>query len=63
MPSEIQRRSVLLHAGLIALEKMSKRLGEDHSNAQILAKALAKEALIDLDPQDVHSNIIVFRLK
>ena len=50
-------------AGLIALEKMSKRLGEDHSNAQILAKGLAEQPLIDLDLKDVHSNIIVFRLK
>ena len=50
-------------AGLIALEKMSKRLGTDHSNAEVLANGLAEQPLIDLDPKDVHSNIIVFKLK
>lgn len=54
---------LFMFTGLIALEKMSKRLDVDHRNAQILAKGLAKMPLIDLDPADVHSNIIVFRLK
>ena len=45
------------------MEKMSLRLEEDHKNAQILAKGLAEEPLIDLKPEDVHTNIVVFKLK
>ena len=45
------------------MEVMTKRLGEDHRNAQTLAVGLSEQPLIDLDPKDVHSNIIVFRLK
>ena len=40
-------------AGLISLLEMSKRLGEDHSNAQIIATKLASSEHIDIDPATV----------
>ena len=41
---------VLAAAGLIALEEMPHRLGEDHANARFLAGELAKLPGIQIDP-------------
>lgn len=38
-----------LHAGLMALTKMTERLAEDHSNARLLAEGLASIPYIDID--------------
>ena len=53
---------VLAAPGLIALEKMSKRLQVDHDNAKRLAKGLAalREKGIQIDVSGVESNILVF---
>jgi threonine aldolase len=51
---------VLAAAGLIALEEMPKRLGEDHENAKLLAQGLAATPGIQAWPGKTHTNIIVF---
>jgi threonine aldolase len=51
---------VLAAAGLIALEEMPKRLGEDHANARFLAGELAKLSGLKIHPERVHTNILVF---
>ncbi|MGD0579735.1 MAG: GntG family PLP-dependent aldolase [Bryobacteraceae bacterium] len=51
---------VLAAAGLIALEEMPKRLGEDHANAKLLAQALAATPGIQARPEKTHTNIVVF---
>jgi threonine aldolase len=51
---------VLAAAGLIALEEMPHRLGEDHSNARFLAGELAKLSGLKLHPERVQTNIVVF---
>lgn len=51
---------VIAAAGLIALEKMTTRLGEDHANAQALARGLAEISGVDIDPEKVPTNILVF---
>jgi len=51
---------VLAAAGLVALEKMTARLHEDHANAQLLARGLAEIHGIKIDPERVQTNIIVF---
>lgn len=38
-----------LIAGILSLEKMSKRLAEDHSNAQFLARGLASLPNVDIN--------------
>jgi threonine aldolase len=48
----------LAAAGLVALEKMVGRLGEDHDNARILADKLAEIDGISIDPQKVRTNIL-----
>lgn len=51
---------VLAAAGLVALEKMTTRLEEDHVNAQFLAKGLAGMQGVKIDPERVQTNILVF---
>lgn len=51
---------VLAAAGLVALDEGPKRLATDHANAQILAQGLARLAGIQIDPQKVQTNIVIF---
>lgn len=53
---------VLAAAGIIALEKMTTRLGEDHANAKRLAEGLCQIPGIELDMAQVQSNMVFFRL-
>jgi len=49
-------------AGLYALEHNLERLAEDHENAKRIARRLAQSRRVILDPDSVHTNILVFRL-
>ncbi len=51
---------VLAAAGLIALEESPKGLHEDHENAKHLAIGLAEMRGIEIDPETVVTNIIIF---
>ncbi len=54
---------VLAAAGVVALEEMTDRLADDHATARLLALGLAELPAVDLDPESVRTNIIVFRLR
>ncbi|HEU5340943.1 low-specificity L-threonine aldolase [Edaphobacter sp.] len=54
---------VLAAAGLIALHDMPGRLHEDHTNAWLLAEALAALASVEIDPASVQTNIVIFTLR
>jgi threonine aldolase len=56
----MRQAGILAAAGLIALEEMPKRLHEDHANAAMMAGRLANDSGIELDPQTVQSNIVIF---
>jgi threonine aldolase len=56
----MRQAGILAAAGLIALEEMPARLGEDHANAQFLARGLAGIPGIAVDPAMVQTNIIIF---
>jgi threonine aldolase len=58
----MRQAGVLAAAGLIALEEMSKRLAEDHANAQLLAETLARCDMAEIDPSEVQTNIVIFTL-
>jgi threonine aldolase len=49
-------------AGLYALDHNLERLAEDHANARHIAGRLAESRFVDLDPDGVRTNILVFRL-
>jgi threonine aldolase len=51
---------VLAAAGMVALEETPRRLPEDHANARFLAEGLAQIPGIQLDPQKVATNIVIF---
>ena len=56
----MRQAGILAAAGLIALEKMPARLGDDHANARFLAGGLAEISGIRLDANKVQTNILVF---
>ncbi len=56
----MRQAGVLAAAGLIALEEMPHRLGEDHANSRYLAGELAKLPGIQIDPARVQTNIVIF---
>ena len=51
---------VLAAACLVALEDSPRKLAADHANARFLAEGLARIAGIQIDPQKVATNIVVF---
>jgi threonine aldolase len=51
---------VLAAAGLVALEQGPGRLPQDHENAQILARGLARLPGVTIDPSKVQTNIVMF---
>ena len=56
----MRQAGVLAAPGLIALEEMPNRLGEDHANARVLAEGLSKIPGIGIDPEKVQTNIVIF---
>jgi threonine aldolase len=59
----MRQAGVLAAAGIIALEEMPKRLGEDHANARLLAEAIARCDAAEIDPAEVETNIVIFTLR
>ncbi len=58
------RQSGIIAAGaLYGIRHNVERLAEDHANAGLLAERLAGEEGIELDPNDVETNIVFFRLR
>ena len=59
----MRQAGILAAAGLIALEQMPVRLGEDHANARLLAEAVAEAPQVELDLRSVQTNIVIFALR
>ncbi len=59
----MRQAGILAAAGLIALEEMPQRLGEDHANARLLAEAVAGESVVEIDLEAVQTNIVIFLLR
>jgi threonine aldolase len=56
----MRQAGVLAAACLVALEKMPRRLFDDHCNAKFLAEGLSQIPGIAVDPAKVQTNIVVF---
>jgi len=59
----MRQAGVLAAAGLVALEEMPARLGEDHANARLLAEAVAGYDVAEIDLKTVQTNIVIFKLR
>jgi threonine aldolase len=59
----MRQAGVLAAAGLIALEEMPARLGEDHVNARLLAEAVAAHEAAEIDLGTVETNMVIFKLR
>jgi threonine aldolase len=58
----MRQAGVIAAAGVYALDHMVARLTDDHDNAKHLARGLAELRLVDLDPDTVDTNIVIFRV-
>jgi threonine aldolase len=52
---------VLAAPGIVALTQMTERLSDDHRRARTLAEGISMHTQVDLDPEDVETNMIYFR--
>jgi len=58
----MRQAGVLAAAGLVALDTMIDRLAEDHANARQLARGLANIDGIQVDPDSIQTNIVIFEM-
>ena len=63
MGGGMRQAGVLAAAGLLALDEMSKRLGEDHENARELARLLSAIPGVSVDQSSVEINMVFFNVK
>jgi threonine aldolase len=53
---------IIAAAGLYAIEHNIERLAEDHANAKYLAGQLAGMPGIEIDPDEIETNLVIFRI-
>lgn len=63
MGGGMRQAGFLAAAGLVALKKMTSRLQKDHENAILLANKLAEIPGIEVNTEDVHINMVFFKVK
>jgi threonine aldolase len=56
----MRQAGILAAAGIVALDKMTRRLADDHANARLLANGLADIPGIGVNPAKVATNILIF---
>ena len=56
----MRQAGILAAAGLVALDTMIDRLAEDHANARRLAQGLANIDGLEVDPDRIQTNIVIF---
>lgn len=59
----MRQAGILAAAGIVALEQMVERLAEDHENSKLLAQGLADYPQIEIAPERVSTNIVIFSLR
>lgn len=59
----MRQAGILAAAGIVALEQMVERLAEDHEHCKQLAEGLAEYPQIDIAPERVATNIVIFSLR
>ncbi len=59
----MRQAGVLAAPGIIAIEKMTRRLGEDHENAKYLAQKLQALNFVECNPGEVEINMVFFNIR
>lgn len=60
---QMRQVGILAAAGLVALNRMTERLAEDHERAKMLARAVSEKwPDSGINPEEVETNIVVFRI-
>ena len=59
----MRQAGVLAAAGIVALDEMVDRLAEDHANAKKLAAGLSEIPDLSIDPNQILTNIVYFRVE
>lgn len=59
----MRQAGILAAAGIVALEQMVERLAEDHEHCKRLANGLADYPQIDIDAENVLTDIAIFSLR
>jgi len=62
MGGGMRQAGVIAAPGILALTSMVDRLADDHRHARILAEGVAGLAGVVLDPPEVDTNIVIFRM-
>jgi threonine aldolase len=57
----MRQAGIIAAAGIYALRHNIERIGEDHENARMIARALAGTKWAEVDPQSVATNMVYFR--
>lgn len=63
MGGGLRQAGILAAAGLVAIEKMRLRVGEDHENALYLGKKLSQVKGVKVFLEDIHINMVYFNLE
>lgn len=58
----MRQAGIFAAAGVVALEQMVERLAEDHANSKLLAQGLADYPQIEIAPERIKTNIVIFSL-
>jgi threonine aldolase len=56
----MRQAGIIAAPGIVALEKMTQRLEDDHKNARALAEGLAETMGVDVELENVQTNIVYF---
>jgi threonine aldolase len=59
----MRQAGIIAAPGIIAIEEMSKRLGEDHENAKILGEGISQIPGLSINPETVQTNMVFFKVK
>ena len=57
----MRQTGVIAAAGIIAITRMTERLGEDHANAKLLAEKLVEIPGVSVEPDAVQTNMVFAR--
>ncbi len=63
MGGGMRQAGIIAAAGIIALREMTRRLGEDHRHARILAEIFARNSLFEIDLDRVKINMFFVRFR